>query len=157
MKKQFSQSSWIVLLLHSPGVDDRKNEPIIGSVRLMKGIFLMCQEVRINRLSPYKFEPYLYGPTSFGVYRHINGLKREGIIHEQKTQGSRWGIYKLTYRGERRGERLWRDIPEPAREKIRKIKVRVNESLFLSLLNYVYTKYPKFAKSTVLKGLRETQ
>lgn len=157
MKRKYAQNSWIVLLLHSPGANNRKNEPIIGSVRLMKGIFLMCQEVRIADLKPYKFEPYLYGPTSFEVYRQVDVLKMRGIIREQKTLGSRWGIYKLTYRGEKRAERIWKEIPEITREKIRKIKIEVSKPAFLSMLNYVYTKYPKFAKKTVLKGLRKAR
>jgi len=160
MKRSLPQSSWITLLLYSPGIYDEVNEPIVGTVRLMKGLFLMCQEIPISSLKPYKFEPYLYGPCSFAVYRDLSNLKMKGVILEQKKGGQGYrkdlsSFYKLRYRGERRAERLWNEIPSPTKTKIRTIKTKVNDTSFLSLLRYVYNKYPKHAKNTVLPGLRE--
>lgn len=156
-KEQLPQNSWILLLLYSPGVYDKVNEPIIGSLRLMKGLFLMSQEVGIKNLPPYKFEAYLYGPCSTKVYRHIDGLKMHGAINEQEIPRKRWPYYKLTYYGTKRAERLWKQISTEERRKIREIKTKVNKSSILELLRYIYAAYPKFAKNTVLSGLRRAQ
>lgn len=149
------RSTWIVLLLYSLGRENELNEPIIGSVRLMKGLFLMSQELRLQKLRPYRFVPYLYGPTSFEAYSDINGLIFQGAIYEQASAKRGWSRYALTYQGQTRAARLWKSLPEKDKEKIRKIKQKVNGYSFLELLRYVYQKYPKFAKSTVLPGLKK--
>lgn len=151
------QNSWLLLLLYSPGVYDKVNEAIIGTLRLMKGLFLMCQEVDIKKLSPYKFEAYLYGPCSVKVYRHIDNLKMHGLINEQEIPQKRWAHYRLTYYGKKRAVKLWKQISTEERRKIREIKTKVNKLSILELLKYVYAKYPKFAKNSVLSGLRKAQ
>lgn len=145
------RSNWLVLLLYSPGTRNRVNEPIIGSIRIMKGLFLMKQEVKIRNFDYYKFEPYLYGPMSVQVYRDLKTLTMKGVIQKLIIANKRWDIFKLTYRGCKRAERLWESLPGSTQKSIIEIKREINSRSFLSLLEYVYNKYPKFAKQSIIK------
>ena len=145
-----ARSNRIVILLHSPGKHDRLNEPIIGSIRIMKGLFLMEQDVKM-KFTSYRFEPYLYGPMSVAVYRDIKDLITLGIIQRRMMPDKRLDLFRLTYRGCKRAERLWKSLPDSTRKSIREIKREVNTRTFLSLLEYVYGKYPKFAKQSIIR------
>lgn len=66
----------LLLLLYSPGVKDRPNEPIVGRTRIVKMLFLFRREAlkdfrrstEINEENFYEFFPWRFGPFSRDVY-----------------------------------------------------------------------------------------
>ncbi len=156
--------------LYSPGIRDNVNEPIEGGVRLMKMLFLLSQEMRGKLPNFYKFEPYLYGPYSLDLYRDIGKLTKARLV-SWRSQGrwssykltqrivttipgdgraTVWRSYKLTWKGFKIAERTYRQLPPPVKKKLRETKRIVNGRSFLSLLKYVYGKYPEFAKNSII-------
>jgi len=147
------KSDWLLALLYAPGITKNANEPIEGSVKIMKGLFLIKQELTKELSGFYEFEPYLYGPCSFEVYRDLLNLKARGLLNEIRVPNKRWYIYTLTKAGKMRAERVFGEIPKNAKEKLTEVKKRINELSFLSLLELIYKNYPEYAKNTVIRIL----
>lgn len=69
----------LLLLLYSPGVSDKVNEPISGRTRLVKMLFLMKKEllphlqagIKIDVKSFYEFFGWNFGPFSVDAYDDI--------------------------------------------------------------------------------------
>jgi hypothetical protein len=55
-----------------------ENVKLLSPIQLMKGLFLIKQELELKDF--YEFEPYLYGPCSFEVYRDLEILTKERLI-----------------------------------------------------------------------------
>ncbi|MCC6003788.1 MAG: hypothetical protein LM590_05545 [Thermofilum sp.] len=55
-----------------------ENVKLLSSIQLMKGLFLIKQELELKDF--YDFEPYLYGPCSFEVYGDLEILTKERLI-----------------------------------------------------------------------------
>ncbi|MCK4874066.1 MAG: hypothetical protein KAS72_15190 [Phycisphaerales bacterium] len=70
----------LLLLLYSPGVCNQPNEPVVGSTRLVKMLFLFREEVlpqfrkgtKIDSQNFYQFFPWWFGPFSRQVYDDLN-------------------------------------------------------------------------------------
>lgn len=62
----------LLLLLYANSTEKRKNEPVTGITRLVKLLFLLQEEAKIDG---YRFVPYKMGPFSNEVYNQIEFLK----------------------------------------------------------------------------------
>lgn len=153
--KGIKRHEWLIVLLNSPGVHNGENEPIDGSIRIMKALFLMRQEIKEVRSGFYKFAPYLYGPYNLEVYSTIEHFILKGVISETLI-GRGLSRYRLTYNGRAYAKRILEKIPHNVQTKIKEIKSEVNKRSFLELLEYVYAKYPKFAKKSVVAVRRKS-
>jgi len=54
-----------------------ENVKPLSPIQLMKGLFFIKQELELKDF--YEFEPYLYGPCSFEVYRDLEILTKERL------------------------------------------------------------------------------
>lgn len=88
MMKIDNRKDLLLLLLYSPGVTDRVNEPILGRTRVMKMVFLFQKEL-LPRLKKdiavpdselYAFFPWNFGPFSSAVYDDLNFFQLRGFI-----------------------------------------------------------------------------
>ena len=78
----------LLLLLYSPGVSDRINEPIIGRTRLVKMLFLFKKEAMqhfskgtlISDENFYQFFPWNFGPFSSQVFDDLTFFLLRGFI-----------------------------------------------------------------------------
>ena len=83
----------LLLLLYSPGVDDKINEPIVGRTRLVKMLFLFKTEAlqhfrsgtEINEDNFYDFFPWNFGPFSSQVYDDLTFFTLRGFIDAEDT------------------------------------------------------------------------
>lgn len=136
---------WLLALLHA-----NNNEPIESAVRLMKELFLIRKEIgekqRMTDRDFYNFQPYLYGPCSFEVYKDIKRLASAGLIEVLRSPKSRWSIYRITKKGEEYIDGMVEHTPKIIEE----IKLKFNKMPFMELLRYVYNKYPQFTKKSVM-------
>jgi len=55
-----------------------ENVKLLSPIQLVKGFFFIKQELELKDF--YEFEPYLYGPCSFEVYRDLKILTKERLI-----------------------------------------------------------------------------
>ena len=85
----------LLLLLYSPGVGKRRNEPIEGKTRLVKMLFLFKTEVlphfrrgtKITEENFYEFFPWDFGPFSAQVYDDIAFFMLRGFVESSAAEG----------------------------------------------------------------------
>jgi len=134
----------LLILLYLPVDNKVKMSPI----QIMKSMFLIKNELGLNDTKFYKFEPYLYGPCSFEIYSSLSNLEKKGFIDIIPT--IRWKYYRITSRGKIRAGMILRKLDRKILDKIKRIKKFVLSQSFIGLLEYVYTKYPEYAKRSVV-------
>lgn len=138
----------LISFIHMP-TDSKPNQPI-DPIRIMKGLFLMKMEMSDKLSEFYNFEPYLYGPCSFEVYEDIEKLISERTLDKVKLDSfHRWDYYRLTQMGEKRANEISKKLMD-LQTKIKEIKKLVVNMEFMDLLRYIYTKYPDYAKLSVI-------
>lgn len=165
----------LMALLYAPGTKGKPGEPIRGTTRLQKLLFLLWKEGRFYQAIPnlYGFEAYDFGPCMDDLYDDVDFAQDIGLIQISevpsgneyedadedaflKTFGIRFPKrktrrdYTLTPSGLQAGKELFDALKADEREQLLQIKKRFNSMPFFSLLRYVYQKYPKFAKKSVL-------
>lgn len=114
-------------------------------IQIMKGLFLIKKEQ--NPEDFYSFVPYLYGPCSFDIYRDLNELTNEGLITTVKSR-QKWNYYRITPSGRELCKEI--TLNDDLLENIKNNKKLVMEKSFIDLLEYVYNKYPEYAKNSIV-------
>jgi DNA-binding PadR family transcriptional regulator len=113
----------------------------------MKALFLIKQELKPEDF--YEFEPYLYGPCSFEVYQDLEFLVKENLIAQIPSAG-RWSYYKITPLGKNKIKNISKIIDEKLAKGILEIKKLIAGKSIFELLHYVYSKYPEYAKNSII-------
>lgn len=136
----------LLALMYLP--TDKKSE-MMNPIQIMKALFLFKMELGLSDSEFYKFEPYLYGPCSFEVYSDLASLQIQRLTD---TEPSFWGwkYYRLTYKGRKAAEKVVKDMDKSMLDKLQEIKTIVMSKSFMELLRYVYTKYPEYAKNSII-------
>lgn len=92
MSKIDNRKDILLLLLYGNG--DRHSEPIEGRTRLMKLLYLLGEETRINErlkiANWYDFQPYNFGPFSSSVFDDIDFLRNVGLIKSIERGSQTW-------------------------------------------------------------------
>lgn len=136
---------WILLALRYKPLD---------RVRLMKALFLFWWHHKDRLEGFFTFQPYLYGPCSFEVYRVLEVLEQKRLIVQLPQPIQEWSPYYLTPRGEREAEkakaRLAEESPELA-EAFRSTVEEVARLSFRNLLRRVYGEAPEYATRSVIR------
>ncbi len=165
----------LLVLLYAPGGKGEPGEPIKGTTRLQKLLFLLWKEGRFSLTVPtlYGFEAYDFGPCMDDLYDDIDFAESIGLLQVKVAPSGNeyedadevsflrdFGVrlprkktrrdYSLTDAGFEAGKELYSSLDKEERERLVKIKKRFNGMPFFDLLRYVYEKYPNFAKKSVL-------
>ncbi|RSN76686.1 hypothetical protein [Candidatus Methanodesulfokora washburnensis] len=124
-----------------------ENLELLSPIQIMKGLFLIKQELKLEDF--YEFEPYLYGPCSFEVYQDLELLSKERLI-TQVPSGGRWFYYKITPLGRGKIREISKAMDEKLAQGILEIKKLITRKSIFELLQYVYNKYPEYAKKSII-------
>jgi hypothetical protein len=122
-------------------------------IRIMKGLFVYGQETPPSwrKLgASYDFLPYNYGPCSFEIYDDVAALERAGMVETLKLPGHEWKYYGLSSAGRAFVEGVRGDWDSRSLDYLRRIKDAFSRMSFHALLRAVYSKYPEFAKNSLL-------
>ena len=119
----------------------------MSPIQIMKGMFLIKKELNVTDF--YEFEPYLYGPCSFEVYRDLQRLAEENLILSSPSIRG-WKYYIISSKGMEIFKAISQTMDGELLEGIRKIKKIVTEKSFIELLRYVYEKYPEYAVNSII-------
>lgn len=90
-KKDLSGKDLLLAILYCPGVNGKKNEPIIGRTKLTKMMFLFEKEIykkffkEIEIINLPNFEPYHFGPFSKDVFDDLKFFISIGLINTSET------------------------------------------------------------------------
>ena len=183
MGAKFLGSDYLLLLLY---INDK--EPIKGSVRLMKMMFLFNEQIapalKKKGLDSEKlpnFIAYNYGPFSKDLYEQVAFFAGIGFmqIHDLNETEEMSGVdnivekefvdecyedeeetksensfreYSITDTGS--GfveEELLKKITLPQLKLLEQYKKKITGMTLKQLLNYVYTRYPKYAEQSLIK------
>jgi hypothetical protein len=175
-----SKTDLIFLLLYSRGSQGQLNEPIGGITRLMKLLFLLKVEGKINDL--FKFEPYKMGPFSSDVYPeidflknspspdkpflHINEMNENDLLNPEQIKFMEDAgeledapfspkevniIFSLSDIGEKVAAEIWRGISLGQQNAIEEIKQKYSGLSLRDLLRYVYKNYPEMTTRSEIK------
>lgn len=142
------RNDWLLVLLQLPGHTDQENEPM-DRLRITKTLFLLGREIR-ELPNFYNFSPYLYGPFSLDIYKDIDELLTGGYVRQEITLPLNWSRYWLTGKGIEEAQRIHKEIELSVIAKMEEIKRLVTGLSFLSLLKHVYSRYPEYAKDSVI-------
>lgn len=135
------------ILLVFIGLPINEAQNIVSPIQIMKGMFLINQELNISNF--YKFEPYLYGPCSFEIYSDLISLLEDKLIDTVSTPFL-WKYYRITDRGSEKVSLIIKNLNEKLLRKLSEIKKFVISKTFVELLRYVYEKYPEYAKNSII-------
>jgi len=168
-------ADFLLLLLYL-----NEREPIKGSVRLMKMIFIFMQEVvpmlkkkgiAFSEDALPEFSAYNYGPFSRDVYEQVELFKNneemeeaddweeQSFVDEMDSQGrftnntdGKFMCYSILAFGASYVEKEIRNkLVEGEEELLSAFKSRITNTSIKSLLRYVYTKYPEMTANSLIK------
>jgi hypothetical protein len=125
-----------------------ENLELMSPLQIMKGLFLIKQELGLEGF--YEFEPYLYGPCSFEVYRDLELLAKENLITRVPSAAGRWSYYKITPLGRSKVKEVSGGMDERLAKGILEVKKFIAGKSIFELLQYVYSKYPEYAKNSLI-------
>ena len=125
----------------------------LDRIRLMKALFLTWKRSGGNIPGFFQFEPYLYGPCSFELYRVLRELEEKGLIVQPPHPIQQWAKYYLTERGKEKADSMSRHIDTKILERLKQAVDEVADLDFYKLLAKVYKEAPEFAINSVVKGI----
>jgi len=137
-----------------------KEGRIDGRTRFQKLIFLMQKEGALDELSPtdtYRFKPYDYGPFSSTLYDDLDEhIERELIDDAIEKLNEEDDIVKYEYQLKDEGwnfieERLSTTEIKQIVEEAERIMGKYGDLPLPELIDLVYSKYPEYAKNSVLR------
>ena len=144
LMQEIKKEDILLEFIYSP-IKNRQN--MISPIQIMKGMFLLGKEMNLQNF--YEFKPYLYGPCSFEIYSDLSKLENKGLIDSIPTPKG-WNYYIITEKGKEIARELEKRLDKDLIEKILQIKEIVLSKGFLELLEFVYTKYPKYAVNSII-------
>ena len=124
-------------------------------IRVMKGLFVYEQEAPVSWRKPgatYEFVAYNYGPCSFQVYDDLAALQRAGLVKTKRHPGNEWNYFGLTATGRALAERIREKWDSRLVDYLARIKDVFSRMSFVSLLRAVYSKYPNYARNSLLRS-----
>jgi hypothetical protein len=149
MTSALDQRGWLMLLL---GVGDAR---ALDPIRIQKGMFLLAQEGDLREEERYSFRAYDYGPFSSRIYDDLDALADEGLVAREAVPGYTWSRFRLTPAGLSEAQSLADQLNDRQLVSVRflvGLKKDVLSLSFNQLLQYVYSRYPDYAKNSVFSG-----
>lgn len=167
----------LLALLYAKGSTGKINEPVAGTTRLEKFLFLLSRESDLQAVigKDYDFVPDNFGPCSHEIFDDIEMLKDARFIQEEERglfspldegdetachlgsvdfgdiNRNRLRIFSLTEKGEKIGKILFESLPEKAKEKIVMLKKLYNKRPVSKIIQDVYRKYPEMIGESKIK------
>ena len=177
--EDFSRGQMLMMLLAAPGVRGEEGEPVQGTTRLQKLLFLMEHEADLKptKGKDFDFTAWKFGPVSKELYDDLeklenlgllesepvsqpskteldeNGLSFDDLMGEEEAQ-SRDSFEEKKYRLTAKGLQWVREheMRKDTFNKIRRIKEKYGALSLQDLLHYVYTEFPKMTTASEIKG-----
>jgi hypothetical protein len=164
----------LLVLLYAPGRSGKLAEPIDGTTRLQKLLFLLTQgrgpKSITERARGYGFRPHKMGPYSTDIRDDIEQLISAGLIvfdrleytlTDDEDEDASWEddtytrsqprrVESLRYKlsssmGMEIAKELWESMSNNEREALGEFKAFFNSISLRQLLIFVYSEYPRYA------------
>ncbi|HEV2464288.1 MAG TPA: hypothetical protein VGT04_10805 [Acidobacteriaceae bacterium] len=179
---ELSRAQLLMLLLAAPGPKGREAEPIQGTTRLQKLMFLIEKEAGLQPTTgpDLEFTAYKFGPVSKALYDDLEKLENLGLLRSSPvsaasdTELDEYGLafddligeeeqeskgtfeekqYSLTPRGlDWLESRIDKLRDESVLDGIRRVKGKYGALSLQDLLHHVYTRYPGMTSASEIKS-----
>ena len=143
--KTFSITDLVLVLL---GAQDK---PVRGPTLLMKGAFLLYEEVLKDRSCNPRFVKHLLGPHSFHVKEALRVLETDGILERRGRPNSGSELFRLTAKGARIAQRVMEKLPESERRLVSEKRAGWDQLGAGGMLKHVHAKYPEYKETSAAK------
>lgn len=177
--QDLTRGQMLMMLLAAPGVRGTEGEPIQGTTRLQKLLFLMEHEAKLKptKGDDFDFTAWKFGPVSKELYDDLEKLENLGFLESEpvsepsKTELDEYGLSFDDLMGEEESqsrdsfeEKKYRlsekgldwvrthELDTETFDRIRKIKEKYGALSLQDLLHYVYTKFPSMTTASEIKG-----
>jgi uncharacterized protein YwgA len=178
MVKINSATDVLLALLYAKGSTGKNNEPIAGTTKLEKFIFLISKETDLKDTisKDYDFTPDNFGPCSHELFDDIEMLKDAKFIEEKERQTyspldegdteacqdaaldseaypkpRQVRVFSLTEKGEKIGAILFNSLSPVEQEQLVVLKQLYNKKPVSQIIREVYTKYPEMTGESKIK------
>lgn len=166
----------LLALLYARGSTGKNNEPIAGTTKLEKFMFLISRETDLkDDIKDYDFGPDNFGPCSHELFDDIEMLKDAKYLEEKERsifspldEGDsescqsaavdseeypqrRLRVFSLTEKGMKIGEILFNSLSLVDQKKIVMLKQLYNKKPVSQIIRDVYTKYPDMIVESKIK------
>lgn len=119
-------------------------------VQVQKLLFLLERNAARFLDGPhFDFKPYNYGPFDKDVYRVLDDLEADELAFINNAGRQR--TYALTPLGQDAGARLLEELPEAARDYMRRLSDRIFQLDFMQLVSAIYKAYPEMRENSVIR------
>jgi hypothetical protein len=119
-------------------------------VQVQKLFFLIDREIGPQIGGPYfSFAPYDYGPFDGAVYRELETLNRQGLVHIEAVGSLKY--FSLTTSGLESSKALFQHVDNRARDFISRSATWVRSLGFADLVSAIYKKYPDMQVNSVFQ------
>jgi hypothetical protein len=122
----------------------------LDRIRLMKTLFMVWYRGENRENGPFYFEPYLYGPCSFEVYRELDKPQVKGLVVQAPDRIPQRSRYHLTVAGKREAERAAKQLGSKLSRELQETARWSAKLTFRELLAVVYSS-PEFATRSVAR------
>jgi DNA-binding PadR family transcriptional regulator len=144
-----TRQQWLMLLL---GADGGPFD--VDQVRAMKGMFLLSRRPGHPASALYRFDQSDYGPFDFNVYRDLDALRIDGLVHAESIPGSSRRLYRLTDAGCEQFDSLVEQVAPDELAAVAEVKRHVTALTFRSLLSDIYARFPEFRERSMTPEAR---
>jgi uncharacterized protein len=140
-----TRSELVTLALGSAG-----GQTPFTPVQVQKLFFLIDREIGPQIGGPhFAFAPYDYGPFDGNVYRELEALCRQGLVHIEPAGSLKY--YSLTGAGLAAANAISRNEDFRTRDYIQRAAVWVRSLGFADLVSAIYRKYPDMQVNSVFQ------
>jgi len=170
----------LLVLLFAPGKTGEIGEPVVGTTRLQKLLFLLREgegpRALVDEAKAFQFEAYKMGPYSLELRDTVADLEAAGILQAERLDyalpddgdassedapfdGAQAGVRRVTsyrYRlsedlGMKIGVDLWSGLDVKLQEHLTEFKRFFNSISLRQLLIFTYEKFPSYAAKSTIK------
>ena len=119
-------------------------------VQMQKLMFLLDKEMGDEMGGPlFNFEPYHYGPFDKSIYACLRELSKGGDVEIVTVDGQHWGNFRLTERGQEKGDHELEQFDSWVRKAIETYSEWVRNLSFSQLVSAIYRQYPETKANSV--------
>lgn len=143
----FFVEDWVIVLLYAG------NHYIAGITHYQKMLFLIFKEFAPKYGIPSEnlgFFGYKYGPYSARIDATINYMVQNKFIHKKGRKSTKKEIFTLTEKGTERAIEKYKKLNKEQKQELKKFRKYWDQKKTKSLISYVYNKYPKYTKESLI-------
>lgn len=122
-------------------------------VQVQKLLFLIDKKIPSLIGGPYfNFVPYTYGPFDLEIYHLLENLSQEEDVEIISNPNLRWAKYRLTIKGQKKGEEILNTIDKKASDYIKRLSSFVRSLSFAELVSVIYNEFPEMKVNSVFES-----